>query len=202
MLEGQYTPMELELKAANGVAPLWKWLHAAVDDKSLQSAGLRYAAARLLLLLLMHSRDVDERDEITGVGGFFFCNGAGKLINEHGRRNDLPLPPSLTKPDTHEMLPFGEHPTLLWPTMRLSAHEVFGLSDDARMYVYLNGEPVNKNQNPQGPMAIQFAVEWTPDLADDDFRRALGGWCVKLPSDKKCKALSLARKSPRLRKAE
>ena len=83
-------------------------------------------------------------------------NGAVKLINEHGRWIDLPLalPPSLARPDTHEMFPFGEDrhgPELLWPTMRLTAHEVFDLSDDARMYVYLNGEPVNKNQNPPRP---------------------------------------------------
>jgi len=60
-----------------------------VDDKSLQSAaGLRYAAARFLLLLLIDSRqDADERDEITSMGG----NGAVKLVNEHGRRIDLPL---------------------------------------------------------------------------------------------------------------
>ena len=198
----EYGSMPHAMKAAHGVAPLWKWLRAAVDDKSLQSAaGLCYAAARLLLLLLIGSQDADERDEITSMGG----DGAVKLVNENGRRIDLPLPPTLARPDTHEMLPFGEdrHASeLLWPTMRLSAHEVFGLPDDARMYVYLNGEPVNKNQNAQGPMAIQFAVEWTPDLADDDSRTELAGWRVKLPSDEKCKALSFARKSARLRKAE
>ena len=199
--EYEYGLMQHAFNAAHGVAPLWKWLRAAVEDKSLQSAaGLRYAAARLLLLLIV-TEDADKRDEIISMGG----DGAVKLVNEHGRWIDLPLPPPLARPDTHEMLPFGEDrhiSELLYPTMRLSAHEVFGLPDDARMYVYLNGEPVNKNQNPQGPMAIQCAVEWTPDLADDDFRTELAGWRVKLPSDEKCKALSFARRSGRLRKAE
>jgi hypothetical protein len=187
----QYRSMRDALNVANGVAPVWARL-LAVDDESPESTRLRYAAARLLFILAIPDAD---RDELASMGG----PAAGKLINEHGRRVDLPLPPPLVRPDEPEMLRFGVD-QLVWATMRLSVREVFGLPDDARMYVYLNGEPVNKPASNQSSMAIQCAVEWTPDQANGDLLGVLDGWRVKLPrDDAMSKVLCFARRSDRLR---